>query len=144
MHIPLRKVAYIPTQKTWFSVIITDRRKSHEKPIQHDLPVDALSPAAAECQALCLYLSIYLKCYDAKERERLIDKGLVTASVLKGVDKDDGRVVPFGDRQYPVPVRVMLLVISVLFGCALIWLTIVGLNQAWDLLESAANATKSG
>jgi hypothetical protein len=107
-------------KETWFSVIITDRRKSQETPTQHDLHINAPSAAAAEYQALCSYLILY----NAAEQEHLIGNGLVTASVLTDVD-EHGRVVPFDDKRYSGPVRVMILVCALLLGCALLWLTCV-------------------
>lgn len=143
MHMQLRKVPYVPDQKRYFSVIVTDRTKSNERLVKHDLRVEALSPAAAEYQALRSYL---LLCTPA-EQERLIENGLVTASVLTDVD-EQGRVVPFDNKRFSGPIRVMILVGAVLFGCVLIWLlmwlTMTGLNQVWDLLEATVNPVKSG
>lgn len=139
MHIPIRKVAYVPNQKMWFSVIITDRRKSQEKPKQQDYRIDALSSAAAQCQALCLYL----KDDDDKERERAFETELVTASVLTAVDKD-GRIVPFNDKRLSGPARVAFLVFMTLLICAGIWLMIAGLSQAFDIINTAISPVKSG
>lgn len=139
MHTQLRKIPYTPDQKKCFSVIITDRRKSHEKPIQHHLRVDALSAAAAEYQAL----RSYLLPYKAEEQERLINNELVTASVLMDVDKD-GRIVPFDDKRYSGLGRVALLVFMTLLICAGLWLVIAGLSQVFDILNAAVNPIKSG
>jgi hypothetical protein len=100
-------------KETWFSVIITDRQKSQETPTQHDLHINAPSAAAAEYQAL----RSYLRLYDAAEQMELIDKRLVTASVLKDVD-EYGQIVPFDDRKLPGPLRLMILVgVALLDAC---------------------------
>lgn len=128
MYLPLRKVAYAPSQQRWFSVVITDRRKSQERPAQHDLRIDAPSAAVAEYQAL----RSYLRRYNAAEQERLIEKELVTASVLTDVD-EQGREVPFDDYRLSGPIRVAFLVGAVLLGCAVFWLSVI----AWITLTSS-------
>lgn len=134
MHIPLRKVAYIPTKKTWFCVTVTERSELQEMPIEYNYRIDALCQAAAEFEALHRYLSRY----DIDKRHYLINTGRVTTSVLTHVDKD-GRIVPFYDKRYSGLVRVMILVCALLIlvcalmlGCTLFWL----LGQAWLTLTA--------
>lgn len=139
MHIPLRKVAYIPTQRTWFSVIVTDRSEFQKVPIQCNYHIEALSPAAAELHALCRYLSRY----SIAEQEYLINTGLVTPSVLTDVDKD-GLTVPYVERRFSGLARIAFLLSVVLLMCAALWLMIAGLSQAFDILNAAINPVKSG
>ena len=67
-----------------------------------------------------------------REQERLIEKELVTASVLTDVD-EHGRIVPFDDYRLPGPIRVAFLVGAVLLGCAVFWLSVI----VWITLTSS-------
>lgn len=125
MHIPLRKVAYMQAQKTWFSVIVTDLGES--QPIKHDLRIEALSPAAAEYIALRRYLCIY----DSAKQEYLIENELVTASVVTDVD-EHGRVIPYVDIKLPLPVRLVILASAVMLGGLALWL----FGYAWFVLTA--------
>lgn len=125
MHTQIRKVAYMPTQKTWFSVIITDLSES--QPIQRDFRIEALSPAAAAYIALRKYLCIY----NPAEQKHLIEKELVTASVATKVD-EHGRVIPYVDIKLPLPVRLVILAIAAMLGSLALWL----LGYAWFVLTA--------